>query len=79
MACYTKSELGWKQKSKENVTLGAKLFGFVRNVYTKMKRSKSEDKISAYVVAETAKAYEIRAEQETTKATYLLVRNTRTI
>ena len=78
MVSHIKSELGWKQKAKENVTLRAKLFGIVKNVYTKMNRSKSEDKISAYVVAETVKAYKIRAEQEKVKATYLQLRNTRT-
>lgn len=79
MANHVKSEFGWEQKTKENVALGAKIFGIIRNVYTKMNHSKSEDKISAHILAETAKAHKIKAEQEKNKATYLLLRNTRTI
>jgi hypothetical protein len=74
-----KSELDWKQKAKGNVTLGAKLFGILRNTYTKINRSKSDYEISEYAVAETARVYKIRAEKEKAEATCILARNTRTI
>jgi len=74
MARHIKSELGWKQKAKENGTFGAKLFGIVRNVYIRVNHSKWTEEISAYVTAETAENCSIRAEQEEAKTTYFLRR-----
>lgn len=68
MARHVKNELDWKHKSKEEVTLGTKMFGFVRNLY--VKRGQSE-----FVTAETVKNFDTKVRQEQTKATYFLLSN----
>jgi len=71
MARHVKNELDWKHKSKEEVTLRTKMFGFVRNLYFKRRQSES-------VTAEIVKNSGTKVRQEQTKASYFLLSNRNT-
>lgn len=68
-------EAGWKQKEKENSSLGIqKLFDAVRNVYCKINHLGSTTHFPAYRTAEMLKDYKMKAEQQKAEALKFLLR-----
>ena len=74
MARHIKNEVSLNDESKKNVTIGANLFGFVRNINTKLIRSNS----ALPIMAETARECAVKAELEKAKAVYCTLKRTST-
>lgn len=65
----------WKQKRKNNSSLGAqRLFGVVRDLYCKIKYLALASRFSACKKAEMTKGYEAYVEQNKAKATTFVLR-----
>jgi hypothetical protein len=70
-----KFEIGLKQKAKKNFTLRTqRLFGVVRNVYSKINRLGSATCFPVYGTSRTLKDYEIKVEQQRAEAAEFLHR-----
>lgn len=69
MARHIKSEVGLKSKSQKKVSVGARLFGFIKNVNVKLTKPNS-----ALLV--TTENYMVKAEMERAKAAYCKQRGT---
>ena len=70
-----KVELGRKQKIKGNFSLKTqRLFGIVKNIYVKVKDSRSMINLSAYKTIGTLAEYKTKVEQKKAEAIVLLKR-----
>jgi len=75
MENHIEFETGWKQKAKENFSLGTqKLFDAARNIYCKINHSGSTTHLPACRTPEMLKDYKMKAEQQKAEAVKFLLR-----
>ncbi|MCL6578222.1 MAG: hypothetical protein K6T73_02410 [Candidatus Bathyarchaeota archaeon] len=74
MARHIKNEVSLTGEPKKKVTIGAKLFGFIKNVNATLIKSNS----ALPVRTETVENYAVKVEMERTKAAYCKLRGTST-